>query len=89
MDKCRHFERCSAPLCPVDEMIRRRLWYVGEPVCKNPFYTKLGWIRKQRTIQRKKIIFWLNRSIELPELIEASRPRQMTFLELDITSRSG
>lgn len=84
MDRCRHFERCSAPLCPVDERIRHRVWYAGEPVCKNPLHTRLGWIRKQRTIGRKQLKFWLNRPIDLTELAEASQPRQMTFLDLEI-----
>lgn len=30
---CKHFQKCSAPICPLDKDWHRRSYFDGEPVC--------------------------------------------------------
>ncbi len=49
--KCKHFNTCSAPLCPMDnQTLDGGLWYPHEEICKLRKFAKQGWIRKQRKI---------------------------------------
>ncbi len=78
MDRCRSFETCDAPLCPLDPDLHERIWYSDEPVCKSRVYGQHRWIRKQRSIQRRRTACWLDRPVTYQQLYDASRPRQMT-----------
>lgn len=49
MNSCSKFESCSAPLCPLDPEIAKRVWYSEEDVCH---YNKHRWIKKQKSIQK-------------------------------------
>lgn len=52
-DKCRYFESCDAPLCPLDEDIRQGIWYSDEGICRVREFGGLVWIQKQRKIRRR------------------------------------
>ncbi len=35
-EKCRHFEECNAPICPIDEeSIKSAIWYPDEEICRS------------------------------------------------------
>jgi hypothetical protein len=54
-DKCKLFESCSAPLCPIDEeSLRVGIWYSDEEVCKLREYQSLPWIKMQKKIAKVK-----------------------------------
>jgi hypothetical protein len=48
---CRHFDGCSAPLCPRDEGIADRTWFAGEGVCRLADIP--DWVKRQRKIVKK------------------------------------
>jgi hypothetical protein len=54
MEKCASFERCSAPLCPLDEGLTDAVWYPDEDVCNRRNGDKPKWLRNQRKIKRLK-----------------------------------
>jgi len=78
MSKCSSFNKCSAPLCPLDPEISRRIWYADEPVCISARFGKHRWIRKQRSIQRRGTKSWQNRPVTYDQLFKASRPREIS-----------
>ena len=52
-DKCRHFENCSSPLCPMDEeSLLHCYWFGNEPVCGLQSENQVDWIKRQRKIAR-------------------------------------
>lgn len=51
-DQCRHFNYCSAPLCPLDiEHLKIGCWYPDEEICR--LKKMLNWIRRQKKIKNK------------------------------------
>ena len=76
--ECPKFDTCSAPLCPLDPELKKRIWYWDEPICKNKKFQKLRWIKKQKSIQKRKFKSWLKKPITIIDLIRASRPRKLT-----------
>jgi hypothetical protein len=75
---CKLFVKCSAPLCPFDIRLKKRVWYADEDVCRSRKYGQHRWIKKQRSIQRRKTKSWFNKYITYPMLRDASRPRQLS-----------
>ena len=51
-DQCRHFDSCSAPLCPLDEKhLKGDIWYPEEEICR---LKKIpDWIKQQKKIAKK------------------------------------
>lgn len=50
--QCRHFDSCSASLCPLDpEHLKVEIWYPDEEICK--LRTVPNWVRIQRKIAKK------------------------------------
>ena len=51
-DQCRHFDSCSASLCPFDsEHLKVGLWYPEEEICR---LKKIpDWIKQQKKIAKK------------------------------------
>jgi hypothetical protein len=45
---CKHFENCSAPMCPCDTGVVNKAWFADEPVC--PRYEVPDWVKRQRKI---------------------------------------
>ena len=72
--QCQRFEKCDAPLCPLDEDKENRVWYVGEEICRAQKHNKHRWIKKQRSIVRRQTKTWLNNATTYEMLYNASRP---------------
>ena len=68
------FEKCNAPLCPLDPVIKARIWWADEEICRSRKHGQHRWIRKQRSIQKRGTKFWLNKPITYEMLFDASRP---------------
>lgn len=52
-ESCTAFNRCEAPLCPLDAS-EGAIWFPNEPICTNTHRAKgLRWIRSQRKLVRK------------------------------------
>jgi len=51
---CRHYGKCSAPLCPLlsEEENKKGLWYPEEEICRRRKYLP-EWVRQQRKIAAK------------------------------------
>jgi hypothetical protein len=47
---CKHYERCSAPICPMDERSLKGIWYPDEESCMSSAYGNLSWIKAQKKI---------------------------------------
>ena len=53
--KCKNYNSCSAPLCPIDDDSEEDMWYPDEPVCSIVEHSKLPWIHKQKMLARRKV----------------------------------
>jgi hypothetical protein len=53
-ERCRLFEDCLAPLCPLDPISLKGVWYSDEEICRSRSHGNLSWIRAQRKIARVK-----------------------------------
>ena len=50
---CKHLDTCKSPLCPIEERNLHQIWYPNEDVCRNRYYQRLHWIKKQKLIAKK------------------------------------
>jgi len=78
MEKCNRFNECSAPLCPLDPDIKTRLWFHDEEICKSWEHNKHRWIKKQRSIVRRKTKSYLDKPVTYEQLFAASRPKRFS-----------
>jgi len=77
-NECPKFARCNVTLCPLDIELQNRVWYSDEQYCKFTKYSKIvRWIRKQRSIVRRKTHYWQDKPITQQELVEAGKARQL------------
>lgn len=53
-NKCRNFDTCNAPLCPMDERSLKWLWYTTEDLCILRMAKPPRWIKAQRKLRRIK-----------------------------------
>lgn len=52
MDDCPLFDKCNAPLCPLDEnSIINGIWYPDEEVCKKKAIEL--WVKNQRKVKKR------------------------------------
>jgi len=47
---CKHFDECSAPLCPLDEGTARAVWFADETICRLQDVPE--WVKRQRKIAK-------------------------------------
>ena len=78
MIECPRFFSCDAPLCPLDPELFHRTWYVGEDIFASRTHGKVRWIRKQRSIVRRRTASWFDRPVKVSELIATSQPRNIS-----------
>jgi len=53
MVKCKYYDKCNAPICPLDrDSIENGIWYSQEPICKNPEFSDNIVIRNMKTISK-------------------------------------
>ena len=50
---CPHFNDCSAPLCPLQN-IDAYIWYPDEEICHSKKFQNLPWLKRQRGVVRIK-----------------------------------
>jgi len=55
-ERCRLFEDCLAPLCPLDPISLKGVWYSDEGICRSRTHGNLAWIRAQRKIARVRAV---------------------------------
>lgn len=51
-NSCKHYQMCSAPICPMDERSLKCIWYPDEGICISSAYGNLMWIKAQRKIAK-------------------------------------
>ncbi len=52
-ENCKEFGRCSAPLCPLDQLsLDNGLWYPDEGICKNREFQQARWVKNQKKIAK-------------------------------------
>ena len=78
MTDCPSYNRCSAPLCPLDPNLKVRIWFTDEDICSGSSGSGKRWIKKQRSIVRRKTKSWFDKPINYQELYDASRPKRMS-----------
>ena len=50
--KCKYFDSCSAPICPLDpDSMKHAIWYPDEEICRNEEFKDLLWIENMRKIK--------------------------------------
>jgi hypothetical protein len=76
---CSLFEKCPAPLCPLDPGLKARAWLIEEQVCRK-YHTR--WIRKQKSIQKRQTASYQGRLISILDLISVSRPKHFSEKQL-------
>ena len=55
-ERCRLFEDCLAPLCPLDPISLKGVWYSDEEICRSRTHGNLPWIRAQRKVARVRAV---------------------------------
>jgi len=51
---CRQWDKCSAPLCPLDDNKVHIIWYPDEEICHSRTHRQgLKWIENQRKVRKK------------------------------------
>ncbi|MHC4069848.1 MAG: hypothetical protein ACYSR8_09795 [Planctomycetota bacterium] len=51
--QCKHFDTCSAPICPLDESsLKSGLWYPDEKICSSRGFQQKRWIKNQKKIKK-------------------------------------
>ena len=51
IEQCSSFNRCSAPLCPLDPLLKQCCWFPDDDVCRKSFPPQ--WIKTQRKISAR------------------------------------
>jgi len=64
-------------LCPLDKELPLRIWYSEEPICRSRKHGSHRWIKKQRSIQRRKTKSWFDKPVTYQMLYDASRPMKL------------
>jgi len=75
---CSRFDVCSANLCPLDPGLSLAVWFSDESICVSHQHSKHRWIKKQRSIQRRRTASWLDKPVTHQMLYDVSRKKQMS-----------
>ncbi len=51
--RCRFYDRCSAPICPLFSGLESAAWYPDEEICRNPDFRDAQWRKTQLKIKRR------------------------------------
>ncbi|MBF0496275.1 MAG: hypothetical protein HQK58_06830 [Deltaproteobacteria bacterium] len=74
-DQCPQFDACDAPWCPADPGLNKRVWIIGESVCRSRSFTRTWWIKRQRSINKRMSPSLVGRAFSHQEFIETYKPR--------------
>lgn len=79
--ECKYYDKCDAPICPMDENKERMYWYPDEEICRNRNFSKELYIQNQKKIAKRakdtdKLFTFkmLNRNIIIKTGIEGIDP---------------
>ena len=50
--KCLNFDKCTAPLCPLDVGSKEIVWYPDETICIDKEFRNLSWVKTQRRLTK-------------------------------------
>ena len=75
---CPRFNTCNANLCPLDHDLKKRDWIPGEAVCKSRKWGRTRWIKKQRVLNKRTPLCWIEANMTISDLIAISRPMDLT-----------
>jgi hypothetical protein len=50
--QCPYFEKCNAPICPLNPDIEKAIWYSSEEICRNKEFKNLSFIINQKKIAK-------------------------------------
>ena len=84
MKQCDNFQKCNAPLCPLD---LKGVWYSTEDICTSYKHNKnCDWIKRQRKITKTKVdgyftIKMLNRNCIIGKGIKGIDPDKDELLQ--------
>jgi hypothetical protein len=72
MESCDNFNECSANICPEDEDIAKRTWFIGEDSCIRKDFRKLGFIRRQKKLNKKRPPSFMDHLFSYQELVDTA-----------------
>lgn len=49
---CSLYENCIAPLCPLDRISLKGIWYTDEEICRSRTHGNLPWLKAQRKLSK-------------------------------------
>ena len=52
-EECPYFQKCDAPLCPLDKEKEKGIWFPKEQICREKRFANILWIRNQKKIRKK------------------------------------
>ena len=80
-EDCPRYPGCSAPLCPLDNQLEDRIWLAedDDEICLSQKYSKdARWIKKQKSIMKRKTKSWYGKATKYQDLVDASRPPKIS-----------
>lgn len=72
---CKYFISCNANLCPLDQEIGLRSWFIGEDVCKSKDHAKDPMIRRQKQLNRLRPQKYIDKPL-LADWLKATAPQK-------------
>jgi len=78
---CPRFESCGANMCPKDRHLDYRTWYVGEDVCPMLEHRHLGFIRRQRQLNKRRSPSYANKLWTYQELAATAPQKRVLSAE--------
>ncbi len=79
--RCKFYDRCSAPICPLFSNLESVVWYPDEKICRNPDFREAQWRKTQLKIKKRAnnadtfyTFKMLNRNIVVAKAIKGLNP---------------
>ena len=72
MEACPSFNECGANLCPEDSDIAKRTWYIDEAICTRLEFRKLGFIKRQKKLNKKRSPSFIDHLFSYQELVDTA-----------------
>jgi hypothetical protein len=77
MESCPQFSDCSANLCPRHEGIAKTTWFIGEPVCTAREHQGLGWVKRQKVLNRKRPPSLMDVLLSYQDLVDSAPKKRV------------
>lgn len=83
--ECRLLNGCNANLCPLDDDIMKRIWFIGEDVCNLPENRQLPMVRRQKWLNKHQPKGYMDSPLRSDWLTETARKkRELTEEEREV-----